>query len=115
MLLHDACDVFMEGAKLAKYAKQDGASVGLFACFTVAWVLLRLVCFPLFVIRSSLWEAPRLTGVDPAVLQGLNGLLLVLLLLHCYWFSLILRVVWITLTTGSATDVRESDDSDDES
>lgn len=113
MLLHDANDVLMEAAKLAKYSKREDLSVGLFATFTVAWLLLRLVCFPAMVIRSTLWELPALLNVPAGSYYMFNGLLLMLLVLHCYWFSLILRIVWLTLTTGQANDVREDGDEDD--
>ncbi|KAF8058828.1 ASC1-like protein 3 [Scenedesmus sp. PABB004] len=112
MVLHDACDVLMEAAKLAKYAAREDAAVGLFAVFVAAWLALRLVAFPLMVLRSSLFELPAVLGGGPAPawLRAFNALLLGLLLLHCYWFGLILRVVWLTLATGAASDVREDDD-----
>jgi len=110
MVLHDANDVLMEAAKLAKYSKKEDLAVGLFASFTVAWLLLRLVCFPLLVIRSTLFELPKAIDLQTSMYYMFNGLLCMLLVLHWYWFSLILRVVWLTLTTGDAQDVREDDD-----
>lgn len=112
MLLHDACDVLMEAAKLAKYSKREDLATGLFASFTVAWLLLRLICYPLLVIRSTLFEYPKVIDVTPSTYYMFNALLCMLLVLHVYWFSLILRIVWLTLTTGNANDVREDDDDD---
>lgn len=112
MLLHDANDVLMEAAKLAKYSKKDNLSVCCFAAFTVAWLLLRLLFFPLLVIRSTLFELPKVIDLQLPVYYMFNALLCMLLALHCYWFSLILRIVWMTLTTGDAQDVREDDDDD---
>ncbi|WIA39479.1 hypothetical protein OEZ86_005577 [Tetradesmus obliquus] len=110
MLLHDANDVLMEAAKLAKYCKKEDLSLGLFASFVVAWLGLRLLAFPLMVIRSTLYELPSILGGKTNSYYMFNGLLLMLLVLHCYWFTLILRVVWVTLTTGQTQDVREDDD-----
>lgn len=110
MLLHDANDVLMEAAKLFKYCKKEDISLGLFVAFFIAWIALRLVCFPLMVIRSTLFELPGTLGGRPPLYYMFNSLLLMLFALHCYWFTLILKVVWLTLTTGEAQDVREDED-----
>jgi ceramide synthetase len=110
MMLHDANDVLMEAAKLAKYCKKETLSLGLFATFAVAWLGLRLLYFPLMVIRSTLYEMPGALNGKPPVYYVLNGLLMMLFLLHCYWFTLIMRVIYVTLTTGQTQDVREDDD-----
>jgi ceramide synthetase len=109
MVLHDTCDIFMEGAKLAKYTNREDVATGLFAAFTVAWLLLRLVCFPLLVIRSTLFEADRIVDLSDFWFYTFNGLLCMLLVLHVYWFTLILRIVLLALKTGGAHDVREDD------
>lgn len=110
MLLHDANDVLMEAAKLAKYRNREDLATGFFASFTVAWLLLRLVCYPLLVIRSTLFEFPKVIDTSATVYYMFNALLCMLLVLHVYWFTLILRIVWIALATGSSRDVREDDD-----
>lgn len=110
MALHDANDVLMEAAKLFKYCKKEDISLGLFVAFVVAWLGLRLVCFPLMVIRSTLLELPSVLGGRPPIFYMFNSLLIMLFFLHCYWFTLIMRVVWMTLSTGEAQDVREDDD-----
>lgn len=110
MLLHDANDVLMEAAKLSKYTNREDLATGFFASFTVAWLLLRLVCYPLLVIRSTMFEFPKVIDASKATYYVFNALLCMLLVLHVYWFSLILRVVWIQLTTGTSHDVREDDE-----
>lgn len=110
MLLHDATDILMEAAKLLKYSRKEDLSVGMFAMFVVAWLLLRLTAYPLMVIRSTLFELPVVLGGRPPMFYMFNGLLLLLFVLHCYWFTLILKIVWLALTTGAANDVREDDD-----
>jgi hypothetical protein len=159
MLLHDACDVVMEAAKICNYCQQEELATAFFAVFVVAWVVLRLAAFPLIVIRSTLLEYPRLVPVRagrhhalgfppsvsprrlvacaarpsawspqarpdiprpplPALLQDpphylvFNGALLVLLLLHCYWFSLIVRILVRKLSNQQLSDVREEDGDD---
>lgn len=114
MLLHDANDVLMEAAKLAKYCRKEDLSVGFFASFTVAWLLLRLVCFPLLVIRSTLFEYPQVLNPPTLAYVGFNGCLCFLLCLHCWWFHLILKIVYAALKNGpgGASDIREDDDDD---
>ncbi|KAL6514592.1 Ceramide synthase loh2 [Orobanche gracilis] len=53
LALHDASDVFLEAAKIFKYSGNElGASV-CFGFFAVSWVILRLIFFPFWVIRST--------------------------------------------------------------
>lgn len=53
LALHDGSDVFMEAAKVFKYSGREfGASV-CFAFFAVSWLLLRLIFFPLWIIRTT--------------------------------------------------------------
>lgn len=53
LAVHDASDVFLEGAKIFKYSGNEvGASV-LFGMFAVSWLILRLVIFPFWVIRAT--------------------------------------------------------------
>ena len=41
---------------------------------------------------------------------ALTALLCVLVVLHVYWFSLIARIAWNKVATGTAKDTREDDD-----
>lgn len=53
LALHDASDVFLEAAKVFKYSEKElGASL-CFGLFAMSWLVLRLVFFPFWVIRSS--------------------------------------------------------------
>ncbi|XVF45145.1 hypothetical protein PTKIN_Ptkin02bG0181500 [Pterospermum kingtungense] len=53
LALHDASDVFLEAAKVFKYSERElGASV-CFGLFAISWLLLRLIFFPFWVIKSS--------------------------------------------------------------
>lgn len=64
-VLHDACDVWMEGAKLCKYAGFNAWSTAIFVVFLLSWVALRMLLLPLVVIRS--------TSVETAVLLAAHG------------------------------------------
>lgn len=53
LALHDASDVFLEAAKVFKYSGNELGASALFGVFAVTWLMLRLVYFPFWVIRSS--------------------------------------------------------------
>lgn len=110
MVLHDANDVLMEAAKICKYCQLEDAATAIFVIFVMVWAALRLCCFPLMVIRSTLLELPVMLGNKPPMYYMFNGLLLTLFVLHCYWFTLILRIVYMKIVTGQAHDMREDED-----
>lgn len=49
-------------------------------------------------------------GYLPQYNTALSGLLCLLIVLHLYWFSMIVNIAWKKITTGSANDTREDDD-----
>lgn len=53
LALHDASDVFMEAAKVFKYSEKELAASVFFGCFAFSWLVLRLIFFPFWVIKSS--------------------------------------------------------------
>jgi ceramide synthetase len=111
MVLHDANDVLMEAAKICNYLEWEDASTGIFIIFIVVWAALRLTVFPLMVIRSTLLESRAMLGevYTLPVYCAFNGLLCFLFLIHCYWFTLILKIAWMKVKTGGVSDVREDD------
>jgi TLC domain len=120
-VLHDACDVWMEAAKLNIYLRWNGIASALFVVFMASWMLLRMAYFPLVIIRSTCLEAAMsimpVFGPTPltlAVWASFNLLLLVLLGLHCYWFYFIALIALRTMK-GNPADVRSDDEEEDES
>ena len=115
-LCHDVNDVFLEGAKLARYARSEAWSTALFAIFAASWFVSRLFYFPLWIIWTA-WHDPagRIAlpyGIDPDPhFLAFQSMLFFLLALHAYWSWLILKVLKKAIT-GKVEDVREEDDSD---
>ncbi|XP_033761472.1 ceramide synthase 2-like isoform X1 [Pecten maximus] len=111
LVIHDAVDFWMEAAKMAKYLKAQRLCDVLFAIFGIVWFVTRLVIFPVRVIYSTYFELPILVGNFPAVYM-FNAMLCLLLVLHAYWFSLIVKVTYDVLTnTGEeVTDIRSSEE-----
>lgn len=128
LALHDVGDVFLYGAKAAhNLGGCFGADTGLFVLFAVTFYVTRLVCLPRILytlcfetfghlldnpdfnswaVYSHLY-LPQLLGFG----LGLN----ILLLLHCYWFCLILLMIYRQLRGKSISeqgDVRSDSESD---
>ncbi|CAI9101939.1 OLC1v1000108C4 [Oldenlandia corymbosa var. corymbosa] len=119
LALHDASDVFLEAAKVFKYSEKEfGASVcfGLFAC---SWLVLRLVYFPFWVIRSSSYYSAdylNLSEPYPASLYYIfNSMLLTLLVFHIYWWYLISSMIIRQLKNRGKVgeDIRSDSEEDD--
>lgn len=117
-VLHDACDVFMEAAKLCKYAGFEAGSTAFFVAFLSAWLALRMAYFPLVIIKSTSVESTMLFvdyGPSPenvAIWAGFNALLLLLQALHIYWFYFIALIAHGALTSG-VKDVRSDDEAEE--
>ncbi|MQL95442.1 hypothetical protein Taro_028119, partial [Colocasia esculenta] len=96
LALHDACDVFLEAAKVFKYSEREmGASV-CFGLFALSWVLLRLIFFPFWVIKaSSFYSIVDLSASEhfTFLYYTFNTMLITLLVFHIYWWVLICSMI----------------------
>ncbi|KAM3257404.1 hypothetical protein ACQJBY_049608 [Aegilops geniculata] len=53
LAIHDATDIFLEIGKMAKYSSCEWLAVVAFLLFVASWILLRLIVFPFWVLRST--------------------------------------------------------------
>jgi ceramide synthetase len=53
LAIHDATDIFLEVGKMAKYSSCEWLAVLAFVLFAASWVLLRLIFFPFWILRSA--------------------------------------------------------------
>ncbi|CAA6659433.1 unnamed protein product [Spirodela intermedia] len=118
LALHDTSDVFLEAAKLFKYSESEiGASI-CFGLFALSWVLLRLIFFPFWIIRtSSIYFLEHLARSKAYVFlyYTFNTMLLTLLIFHIYWWVLINSMIMRQLKNRGKVgeDVRsDSEDGD---
>merc|ERR1719424_1392044 len=124
MLLLDPADAFLHLAKMCKYTS-DSMAKGVprkrlwqtsadffFAAFAVAFFGTRLVMYP-YVCWSAHIEATRhfAKGVPEWTCVVLLEILLVL---QCYWFSLLVRAIVKMVSSGGVEDVRSDDESDED-
>ena len=112
LVCHEMNDIFMEAAKMSRYAKApEWKTTSLFVIFMLSWFVTRIYLFGFVVIRSTLFESYERAaevGVDifPHA-EILNGFLMFLYVLHLYWSYLIVRIAVRQITTGRAEDIRE--------
>ena len=55
MLLHDPSDIALEVAKICNYLNMDQLATVFFALLLLSWLVLRLVLFPFWLIRSAMY------------------------------------------------------------
>ncbi|XP_044465463.1 ceramide synthase 1 LOH3-like isoform X2 [Mangifera indica] len=53
LALHDATDVFLEVGKISKYSGYERIANISFILFVLSWTILRIICYPLLVLRST--------------------------------------------------------------
>ncbi|XP_060206484.1 alternaria stem canker resistance protein 1-like [Lycium barbarum] len=120
-IIHDGSDVLMEFAKMSTYSGFHTIADISFGFFALSWLLLRLIYFPFWVIRSTCYEV--LFIVDKEKHHNINGIILYivvnsmlicLLVLHIFWWTLICRMIINKLKKGHVDDVRSDSESDED-
>ncbi|BES92325.1 longevity assurance factor [Nesidiocoris tenuis] len=113
LLVHDCADIFLEGAKMAKYAKYQKLCDAIFGVFTLLWLITRIGIYPVWILYSTTIKAPQIVNTMFPAYYIFNGLLLLLLLLHLFWTHLILKIAYIALMSGQMEGDIRSSSSDD--
>jgi len=115
LVVHDCGDYWLESAKMAKYARAQKICDILFFIFALVWLITRLCYYPYKVLYTTTFEELEILGLFPAF-YIFNGLLILLQILHYFWFYLICQVAISAFKEGKVKkDERsDSDDSDDE-
>ncbi|KAK5638662.1 hypothetical protein RI129_012957 [Pyrocoelia pectoralis] len=115
LLLHISADIFLEAAKMARYARCQKLFDAIFMIFTIVWIITRLYMYPFWILRCTL-TIPLTFGPPFPAYFLLNAFMILLLVLHIFWSYLILKMIIKCLKTGeTGGDIRSSssDDSDD--
>lgn len=99
LALHDASDVFLEVAKMSKYCSCEKMASFSFIIFVLTWTILRLIYYPLWILWSTSYEVLLTLDKEKHMIEGsiyyylFNTLLFCLLILHIYWWKLMLRML----------------------
>ncbi|KAK1651312.1 hypothetical protein QYE76_069117 [Lolium multiflorum] len=119
LALHDASDVFLETAKLCKYTEKELAASLFFGLFALSWLLLRLIYFPFWIIKTSSYQSiislRKLDRFPTTLYYIFNTMLLTLLVFHMYWGKLIFLMIMRQLNNKGKVgeDVRSDSEDDD--
>ncbi|XP_078174272.1 LAG1 homolog 2 [Carex rostrata] len=118
LALHDTSDVFLEAAKLFKYSEKEIAASVCFGLFAISWLLLRLIYFPFWIIRTSSYECVEslkdLEKFPTMFYYIFNTMLLTLLVFHMYWWKLIFNMILKQMSNrGQVGEDVRSDSEDD--
>jgi ceramide synthetase len=98
LFIHDSSDIVTDLLKMVNYLGLDSSSglflaEGFFVANLVSWGVLRLWFFPAKVIRSTFVDYPfALPLVHPGTMC--RTLLVVLLLMHIWWYFLFFRILY---------------------
>lgn len=94
LAVHEVSDILLHASKAAHYMGDAGtlAANVLFATTILSWAATRLGCFPR-IVWGSATEAPAGLPQQIAV-----ALLSVLVLLHVYWFRLMVNILLVALS-----------------
>ncbi|XAR51258.1 hypothetical protein NMG60_11005830 [Bertholletia excelsa] len=122
LVLHEGCDVFLETAKMFRYSGIQRIADIFFVLFTLSWLILRLICFPFWIIWSTSYEVLPILDMDKNKHQInvslyyylFNALLLCLLACHIYWWRLMILIILNQAKGGTIQDVRSDSESDNE-
>lgn len=99
VIVHDSADFYLEFAKMGKYANYTLTTNIGFALFTLAFFASRLTILPFWIIPTIWFDG--IVGYAPySVMYFLFSALLTLQVLHFYWFTHIVRVVYSSILVG---------------
>jgi hypothetical protein len=128
-ILHDFVDIFLYGAKFANYLGTEQIATVMFILFASSMCVCRLIAFPNWIYyvfatnvnshipllffdpsrRTSLTQVSIcIMGVCTNSTKFLGSLLCCLVLMHIYWFYLVILMVYKILYKGAPrADIRE--------
>mmetsp|Transcript_73460 Transcript_73460/g.215459 ORF Transcript_73460/g.215459 Transcript_73460/m.215459 type:complete len:327 (+) Transcript_73460:64-1044(+) len=109
LLLHGATDVFIYASKAVVDTPYTRIIAASYFALILAYAWFRIFIFPMYVMRSAWVESTQ--TVDSELMFGwgyLNFALCVLLVLHIYWFGLIIKIGFVFRRTGQARDLQSN-------
>ncbi|KAK4766076.1 hypothetical protein SAY87_007718 [Trapa incisa] len=115
LALHDATDVFLEVAKMSKYSGYQSLADFFFALFVIFFTLLRIICYPFWVLRSTSYEVLQTFVAVKHKVNGtvhyylFNTLLFCLLIINLYWWMLMCVMLVRLFRAGHVSDDVRSD------
>uniref|UniRef100_A0A8C5SBW8 TLC domain-containing protein n=1 Tax=Laticauda laticaudata TaxID=8630 RepID=A0A8C5SBW8_LATLA len=113
MIVHDSADIWLEAAKLFNYAHWDNTCSVLFVIFAVVFFITRLILFPCWILRASIYYPVFYTQTLVIAYFVYNGQLLILQGLHLYWAYLVFKILKKFIFVKNVKDERSDDEEED--
>ena len=114
MVIHDNSDLLLPTAKICKWMNWSIPANIFFGLFVSSWIISRIIIFtwklviPIFTYGYSAFQCHFSKYVMFTIL------ILILLSLHCYWVTFIIKAVAKICRGGEAGDARSDDEQDEE-
>lgn len=105
LLLHGSTDVFVYMSKCLVDTPYVSLTAVSYFALVLSHAWFRIYVFPMYVIKSAWVESIQVVGGELPAWGFLNFSLCVLLLLHMYWFILIIKMGIGFKRTGEARDI----------
>jgi len=109
-VIHDFSDILLCFCKVCHYSNHQTTKTFFFALFALSFFITRLVVFPM-IIYSIIFETVLFIPFN-YVQWTVLVLLFALVFLHIFWFTLIMKMVFIALKAQKLESDIRSDDSD---
>ncbi|KAL7980151.1 hypothetical protein Chor_001419, partial [Crotalus horridus] len=123
MIVHDSADIWLEvnprtglclcsAAKLFNYARWDNTCSALFVIFAIVFFITRLILFPCWILRASIYYPVFYTQTLVLAYFVYNGQLLILQGLHLYWGYLVFKILKKFIFVKNVKDERSDEEED---
>jgi ceramide synthetase len=107
LLLHHAVDIFIHASKAFVDTSHKRIVALSYFGLVVTYAWLRVYVYPVYIMRSAWMESLPAAGSENIYGWGyFNFTLCVLLLLHIYWFGLIVKIGVHFQRSGQARDIQ---------
>lgn len=115
-ILHDIPDIFVYGAKLFADTRYKATCLTFYFGMVFSWGFLRLYVFPFQIWVSLAKEGFMLNSFNSYGVPGVTGYLITMLMLlqvlHVWWFSLFLLMGYVAATEGKTKDIQANTNSE---
>ncbi|CAE8727080.1 unnamed protein product, partial [Polarella glacialis] len=109
LLLHGATDVLIYASKAIVDTPATRCIVASYFALIAGYCWFRIYVFPMTIMRSAWVESLQEAGPVNVFGWGyMNFALCMLLLLHMYWFGLIIKIGFVFRNTGQARDLQSN-------
>ena len=105
MYLHDLADIFTSGVRTFTETNCNKLSTFFAVMMTLSWLYTRLIVFPIVIYETAFVTTyADQNDVVQNTLLHLKIFLIVLLVLHVYWFYVLLKALKKYITRGKIED-----------